>query len=1544
MPHGKGSQQPTRRSPREESGKEDDLELELDHTAREDTLSPLYSASSAGAASVATSVTSSQLETILAANSRALADSMAANSKAMESSMMSILASMSTPASASAAAPPPAVAPKPQVKAPKWTEGDQPFAFFSKLETALTHNGVDKATWGSLLPVYLTGRAELAFAQVDSTLLGDYEAVKECLLQSLGDTPEEADRQWWTMKRRSGEQISAFCLRLSSTGNRRFSGLVTREEIVQKVLLSRFMFLLSPDAYTCVSAKEPKNAQEAAKMVQDFEGRDSFSKNLLTSRRPSYQHYKRESGSSNGGSGNSNPRSAGNSSQGGGGTSTSGSSSGGKEGASGHNPSDSSSSRGRGDRHAKKSIICHNCGEPGHIRPNCPNRVRNVKSPESEELIEVPGVLAGVPVEGLVIDTGACRSVVDAKYIPQSAYLGKSIVLDSWRGKELSRHRLAKISIQVEDVSADVVVAVAEAGELDGPALLGRKVGPALYAKLCEIAAAKANAALRASVNDEVPTHMVNSEVTMQLPTEVVGVTRAQSEKARREEVANELASANSGSEPLALSDIFDFDDQFFEDDLTLPDPDVLPIPLHEVEGLVDGVEPDIPLPRLGVADKDSLSKEQEADPTLKAQRLLASKEEKGYSFEQGVLVHTTLDELGDEYRRILVPKGRRMKVLEVAHTDLMSGHFGRKKTFARLSGRFLWPRMWVEVKEFIRSCSGCQRASRKDQARAPLQPLQVESEPFSKVAYDLVGPLPKSSSGHRYILTMMDLFSKFPAAVPLKKVDNTSVLEGMLEVFSCYGLPKVLLTDQGSVFTSRLTKTMSQQFGISKIQTTPYHPESNGALERFHASLKGMLKRCGSDLKNWDKSLKYLLFAYRSTPHCTTGYAPFTLLFGREVRGPLDILHEAWLQDDCEQASVHEWLGSVQAQLSELSVLVSEREKVAKGKMKSQYDKSVSVKVFKEGDMVLVWKPGIHAKMGASWDGPYVVGKQKSPVTYTVHVPGKADKAKVLHVNLLKRWTTPASHIHRVAVVQEEDDEEEICPVGLRLGRPVFVPSRQQQAALDKVLDGFPTVLRDEPGRTAQAELAINTGDHAPVSSHPYRVAPRYKEEVKAQINKLLELGILQPSTSPWSSSIITVKKKDGGIRICVDFRAINAITEPDPYQMPLIEELLDLLGEAKFISKVDLNKGFHQIPVSASDMSKTAFCTPWGKFEYKVMPFGLRNGPAVFQRLMDQVLHKDKDVSVVYIDDIAIFSSTWEGHCEDIARVLSSLSSAGLTANLKKCVWGQTHCEFLGHLVGNGQISPADLKVKAIEQFSRPVTKRNVRQFLGLAGYYRKYVKDFASHSFNLSEATRKSAPEKVVWTPALDNEFVYLKNMLCAVPALTLPTVGDEFLLQTDASGVGVGAVLNVVRNKQELPVAFYSRKLLPRERCYAATELEGLAVVDSILHFDAYLATHPFTLETDHRALLFLNSAKQTNGRLARWALKLQPFSFSIKYKPGVEHCNADTLSRLFPEDPPSRMPEAPAAYEGTSALPVSSTAEGGGDVMESPSLTTEPPNI
>ena len=288
-------------------------------------------------------------------------------------------------------------------------------------------------------------------------------------------------------------------------------------------------------------------------------------------------------------------------------------------------------------------------------------------------------------------------------------------------------------------------------------------------------------------------------------------------------------------------------------------------------------------------------------------------------------------------------------------------------------------------------------------------------------LAFDLVGPLPKCSSGFRYLLTMMCLYTKYPEAIPLKRVDNDTVLEAMFEVFSRYGLPKELLTDQGCVFTSKLTKSMCEAFEIKKIQTSPYHPQSDGAL-RWHACLKGMLKSSQCDLKLWDKQLKYLLFAYRSTPHCVTGFSPFTLMFGRDVRGPLEMLSDSWLDGDCSNASVCDWLASVKAKMGEMAELVSDREKVAKSKMKEVYDKTAKVKSFEPGDMVLVWKPGLHSKMSDYWEGPFQIECQVSPVIYKVQVPGKLHRSKVLHCNLLKKWSTTASKVHRVAIIHEEE------------------------------------------------------------------------------------------------------------------------------------------------------------------------------------------------------------------------------------------------------------------------------------------------------------------------------------------------------------------------------------------------------------------------------------------------------------------------------------------------------------------------------------------
>ena len=347
----------------------------------------------------------------------------------------------------------------------------------------------------------------------------------------------------------------------------------------------------------------------------------------------------------------------------------------------------------------------------------------------------------------------------------------------------------------------------------------------------------------------------------------------------------------------------------------------------------------------------------------------------------------------------------------------------------------------------------------------------------------------------------------------------------------------------------------------------------------------------------------------------------------------------------------------------------------------------------------------------------------------------------------------------------------------------------------------------------------------------------------------------------------------------------------------MSRADELIDRLGKAKYITTLDLARGYWQVPVSEKDRTKTAFITLTGLFQFRVMPFGLNGAPATFQRMMDSAIRGLERHTAVYLDDIIIFSETWDEHVEHIKAVLTRLCERNLTAKPVKCKFGMQECAYLGHIVGNGQVKPDPEKVRAVENFPRPATKKQVRVFLGLTGYYRRFIEDYSRIAAPLTDLTKKSLPDKVNWTEDCENAFYRLKLALVQTPILRNPDFDKEFILQTDASDRGAGAVLSQTdTDGRDRPIAFFSRKFLPREERYSTVEKECLAIKLGVEAFKVYLIGKKFTIQTDHRSLIWLNKLKEKNNRLARWSLTLQQYNFTVVHRAGSQNGNADALSR------------------------------------------------
>ena len=439
-------------------------------------------------------------------------------------------------------------------------------------------------------------------------------------------------------------------------------------------------------------------------------------------------------------------------------------------------------------------------------------------------------------------------------------------------------------------------------------------------------------------------------------------------------------------------------------------------------------------------------------------------------------------------------------------------------------------------------------------------------------------------------------------------------------------------------------------------------------------------------------------------------------------------------------------------------------------------------------------------------------------------------------------------------------------------------------------------SISDDDLGRTTIIQHQIDVGTAVPVRQPPRRLPFHQRELVQQHVDKMLKNGIIEPSTGPWSSPIVMVKKRDGSMRFCIDFRKVNDLTKKDAHPLPRIDDTLDTLGEAQWFSTLDLASGYWQVEMDPADREKTAFATPDGLYQFRVMPFGLCNAPGTFQRLMERVLRGlHWRTCLVYLDDIIIFSKTIQDHLLRLAEVFTRLRNAGLKLKPSKCHLLRKSVHYLGHVVSNRGVETDPAKIKCIAEWPTPSNAKELRQFLGLASYYRRFVRGFATIASPLHRLSEKN--KAWTWTDECDQAFNSLKHRLGSAPVLRLPNFSHDFILDVDASGHGLGAVLSQDIGGHEQVVAYASRALTKAEKRYCATRRELLALIWGARHFRPYLFGRPFIARTDHNSLKWLRNFREPEGQVARWLEILAEYDFKVVHRPGPQHTNADALSRV-----------------------------------------------
>uniref|UniRef100_A0A3P9KG95 Gypsy retrotransposon integrase-like protein 1 n=1 Tax=Oryzias latipes TaxID=8090 RepID=A0A3P9KG95_ORYLA len=1342
---------------------------------------------------------------------------------------------------------PPDWRPYMEPKVPPYQTGEDIENYLLRFERIARTWRWPETEWACRLVPLLSGKALEAYTAMDEQQAHIYKDLKDALLVKFDISPETYRQQFRSTVVPSGENPTETYHRLKGLYRRWIRPEQhSKEQIGEIVILEQLLRVLPADVRTWVKEHDPEDGLTAARLALQYlnarrgaSARPSGGDQRLPIQTAPLRPARRDF----------------------------------HQATQGTNPAPN-------QRAAGKDLVCFYCQQIGHKASVCP--IRKTKftgacyAPRPETVTGAGPVhmdkdtfqpLKQVTVNGqqvtAMLDTGSFVSLVKQSLIPFGGldYSRQTSVVCVHGDQHL--YPKADVTVTINEQSYLLTVGVVENLPVD--LILGCDL-PMLGDLLNE-------ATKTAKANDELA-------VTVSAPV----LTRAQ-------------AKAGMQGLPRLDDDFFDGGKEMprksrrqrrFEKKLKLLDPEIT----------TTAETFDIP------ADISALQKEDQTLKPLFAK--VTTESDKCLGNVRFIVADDVLYAAEGEHLRLVLPTTCRPLVMHLAHTLPWAGHLGRHKTYLRVSSRFFWPSMYTDIQTYCATCPTCQKTAITHKSdRALLHPLPIISTPFRRIAMDIVGPLPKSSSGHEYILVVCDYATRFPEAFPLRTITAPAVMRALIQFFSRVGIPDEILTDQGTNFTSRLMKLFQQQLGITAIKATPYHPQTNGLVERFNQTLKRMLQKFVSDTgKDWDRWLPFLLFAYREVPQASTGFSPFELLYGWDVQGPLDLLKKSWEAKSTKtsERGVIQFVLEMRERLAKYREEAEVNQREAQRSRKTWYDQQARHRELLPGQKVLLLLPSCTSKLLAKWQGPYTILRRMGPVTYEVHHPDKKKEKQTYHVNLLKEWKEGANHPTEksllVRAVKTEEDLDSDLGALTHSTPPSLshLPPEQTTQIMDLFRE-TPSLFSAQPGRTILISHSIRLKDGRPIRQRPYRVPQKLVGRLNDEVRKMLELGVIEPSNSEWSSPVVIVPKKDDSLRICIDFRKLNAVSEFDAYPMPRIDDLLEKIGAANFITTLDLCKGYWQVPLSNTCRPYTAFKTPAGLFQFTVMPFGLHGAPATFQRLMDRVLQGCNHCSAAYLDDVVIYSHTWEQHLDHLRLVLRKLQNAGLTLNVSKCEWARKETRYLGYLLGGGEVRPQVDKVEVIRNCPRPRTKKEVRSFLGLAGWYRRFVHQFATIAAPLTALTEKRQKNPVTWTDECEQAFQALKNKLCSCPVLKSPNFDQRFLVQVDASAVGLGAVLAQGDPGEERPVLYLSQKLQPRETRYSTVEKEGLAIKWALDSLRYYLLGREFDLETDHRALTWINTMKDHHNRLTRWYLALQPYKFNVRHRPGKQNIVADFLSRL-----------------------------------------------